>query len=232
MALSAPSDDREDWFDADFVDDWLRRQEARGDERHHQFSMLRSLFLKEPNERFSYLDIGAGDGALDESILGRYHGAQATLLDGSPVMVERAQQRLKPFGGQVRVVQGDLSTAAWTEAAGGPFDVVVSTIALHNLEDPRRLRALYGEVCGLVAPGGMFMNLDYMRAPSRSVWPIYQGASKDPEGSWKMGVRSMREYAGSVDEHLGWLSEAGFAPVDCFWREFRLAIVAGLKSGS
>ena len=81
----------------------------------------------------------------------------------------------------------------------------------------------------ILAEGGFFMNLDYMRAPSRALWPLYQKASRRSEGGFAMEIRSIRDYAGTADEHVGWLREAGFAPADCFWREFRLAIVGGFK---
>jgi hypothetical protein len=44
-----------------------------------------------------------------------------------------------------------------------------------------------------------------------------------------MAVRGYRPYVGSVDEHLAWLREAGYSPVDCFWREFRIALFGGFR---
>jgi len=32
-----------------------------------------------------------------------------------------------------------------------------------------------------------------------------------------------------MQEQMGWLRDAGFSPVDCFWKEFRLAIFGGFK---
>jgi tRNA (cmo5U34)-methyltransferase len=191
--------------------------------------MVRSLFPHQPEERFRYIDVACGDGALDEMLLARYTAAEATVLDGSPVMVERARERLRPFGDRVVAVQGDLATPAWREAVQGTFDVAVSTIALHNLEDPRLVRDLYREIYEVLSDGGLFMNLEYIRAPSRALWSYYQRSSADPEGGWVMPIRSIRDYAGTLDEQLGWLRDAGFNPVDCFWKEFRLAIFGGFK---
>jgi len=219
----------EDWFDADFVANWLERQEQRRPERLRQYSMVRALFPRRPDETFRYIDIACGDGALDEMLLTRFTGAHATLVDGSPVMVERAKERLKPFGDRVTAVVGDLATAAWRDAVSGLFDVGVSTIALHNLEDPRLVRDLYREIYDVMADGGLFMNLEYVRAPSRALWPFYTHSSADPEGGWVMPIRNIRDFVGTVDEQLAWLREAGFGPVDCFWREFRLAIFGGFK---
>ena len=225
----AAQQEREDWFDDVFVDDWLRRQEDRASERSRQFAMVRALVPRAPSEAFRYIDLAAGDGALDELLLTRFPHAEALLLDGSPAMVQRARARLDRFTDRLTLVQADLESPDWRRQVEGQVDVALSTIALHNLEDPLRIRALYSEIFGLISEGGFFMNLDYVRAPSHALWPLYRRASADPEGGYSMGIRSIRDYAGSVDEQLGWLREAGFAPVDCFWREFRLAIFGGFK---
>jgi len=220
---------REDWTDEAFVRDWLRRQEERAPERQRQFSMLCSLMPYSPGDAFRYLDLAAGDGSLDDMLLRRFPKAEATILDGSPVMVKIAGERFRHLGGRVSVVQGDLETPIWRDAIKPSFDIAVSSIALHNLEDPLRIRALYGEVFDILSDSGFFMNLDYVRAPSHALWPLYQHATRSADSGFSMGIRSLRDYAGSVDEQLGWLREAGFGPVDCFWREFRLAIFGGFK---
>jgi tRNA (cmo5U34)-methyltransferase len=221
--------EREDWTDEAFVRNWLRVQEERAPERNRQFAMLCSLIPRAADDAFRYIDIAAGDGSLDAVLLEHFPRAEATLLDGSPVMVKIAGERFQSLGGRVSAVQGDLETPAWRDAVKPPFDVALSSIALHNLEDPLRIRALYGEIYELLADGGFFMNLEYVRAPSRALWPLYQHAARGADSGFSMQIRSLRDYPGSVDEQLGWLREAGFSPVDCFWREFRLAIFGGFK---
>ena len=220
--------EEENWFDDAFVVDWLARQEGRSAERRRQFAMVRSLIPRTPEEDFRYVEVGCGDGALAETILERFPRVHATLVDGSPAMLQKAGERLARFGSRLTLARGDLSAPCWAEAVSPPFDVAASTIALHNLEDPARVRALYGEVWTIVAEGGFFMNLDYMRAPHPALSLLYRLASADPESGF-MRVRGYRDYVGTVDEHLGWLAEAGFAPKDCFWMETRLALVGGFK---
>jgi tRNA (cmo5U34)-methyltransferase len=220
--------EEENWFDDAFVEDWLGRQKARATERERQFAMMGALVPRRTDEPFRYLDLGAGDGWLDEGLLDRFGQATAVLVDGSPAMLERAKQRLGRFSDRVEYVQADLSTPNWQEAVKGPLDLTVSTIALHNLEDPAACRQLYRAVGGLMAPGGFFMNFDYVRAPHPSLGSLYRFASTDEKAGFS-AVRGYRDYLGTVDEHLGWLAEAGFAPTDCFWREFRIALFGGFK---
>jgi tRNA (cmo5U34)-methyltransferase len=48
-------------------------------------------------------------------------------------------------------------------AERGPFDAVVSALAIHHLEDARK-RELFTEVHRLLVPGGIFANLDLVRS--------------------------------------------------------------------
>src|SRR5437773_2054555 len=124
--------EREDWTDEAFVRDWLRRQEDRSTERVRQFSMLCSLIPRGLDESFRYIDVAAGDGSLDAMVLDRFPRAEATLLDGSPVMVKIAGERFAQSGRHVAVAQGDLESPDWRESVKPPFDIAVSSIALHN----------------------------------------------------------------------------------------------------
>ena len=49
---------------------------------------LCSLIPRASDESFRYIDVAAGDGSLDAMLLDRFPRAEATLLDGSPVMVK------------------------------------------------------------------------------------------------------------------------------------------------
>lgn len=228
MERAAPRHERENWADEAYVADWLVRQESRAAERQRQFAMVYALVPRAADEGFRLLDIGAGDGSLTEMLLQRFPRAEATLVDGSPGMVERARGRLQPFGSRAAVVVSDLATPAWAASVAAPFDVAVSTIAIHNLEDPLRIRVLYGEVFQLMSDGGFFMNLDYMRAAQPALGSFYRWASAAAEAGFAP-VRGYRDYAGTVMEHLGWLQEAGFGAAECFWKELRLAVVGGFK---
>jgi len=218
---------REDWFDEEYVDDWLVRQEPRNAERHRQFAMVRSIVPKRPEEPFRYLNVGAGDGRLDAYLLARFPRAEATLLDGSSRMLEHAQERLRTFNGRVTYAEGDLR-ADWPDAAGGPFDVAVSTIAIHNLREGSLIRKVYADVFGLLADGGFFVNLDYVRAVSPELRPLSAWALGDRE-AWPLARPRTGNGSGTVGEQLIWLRGAGFAPVDCFWREFQVALFGGFK---
>jgi tRNA (cmo5U34)-methyltransferase len=102
---------------------------------------------------------------------------------------------------------------------------------VHNLADPGRIRKLSAEIYDVVADGGFFMNFDYVRAPSPRVRELVNWASGDPEAGY-LSRSTGGQASGSLDEQLGWLREAGFAPVDCFWKEFQATLFGGFKGSS
>ena len=75
-------------------------------------------------------------------------------------MFDQARERLGPLAERVEFAQGDLRDPKWVDGMDGPFDAVVSSIAIHNVRDPERIKEIYGEIRPLVAPGGCFANLD------------------------------------------------------------------------
>ena len=219
---------REDWFDEDYVAYWIAQQEGRTSERQRQFAMVRALVPKSPDQPFRYVNLGAGPGHLDEVLLGHFPAAEATLVDGSLAMLAEARKRLEPYEGRVEFVQANLASQEWTGGVKGPFDLAVSTIAIHNLRDPRRVRELYGEVFGLVGHGGLFLNLDYVRMARTALEPLAAWAKKDPDAGF-LGSHGGRGLPGTVEEQLGWLREGGFAVADCLWKEFQIALMVGVR---
>jgi tRNA (cmo5U34)-methyltransferase len=168
------------------------------------------------------LDLGAGDGRL-LGVVGREHpSASGVALDFSPTMLQRARER---FGGegQVWVVEHDLEEPLPGEALG-TFDAVVSSIAIHHLEDGRK-RALYEEVFALLEPGGAFLNLNRVASPTPALRRRFLVAmGHDPYDD----APSDRPL--DVETQLRWLREIGFADVDCHWKWLELALLGGVKS--
>jgi hypothetical protein len=77
-------------------------------------------------------------------------------------MLAQAKARLARHAGRVRFVQSDLLDAAWTKTAGGPFDLAVSGIAIHNLHEMAAIAACYEAVHGLLKPGACFVDYDHL----------------------------------------------------------------------
>src|SRR5205085_63033 len=89
----------------------------------------------------------------------------------------------------------DLQDAGWAKQVGGPFDLVVSGIAIHNLENMGAIANCYEGIHGLVKPGGCFIDYDYF------------------------------DRAGGIALHQHMLRVAGFRNVEVLWHEHPTAVV-------
>jgi SAM-dependent methyltransferase len=103
----------------------------------------------------------------------------------------------------------------------GPFDAVVSSFAIHHVSDARK-HALYGEIADLLAPDGVFANLDLVASPTRALhekWRAEMDAVDDPS-----------DQLCDLQSQIGWLSAVGLQDVDCIWKWRSLSLMRGQKS--
>jgi tRNA (cmo5U34)-methyltransferase len=179
------------------------------------------------------LDLGAGTGLLSAAILAAYPDATVELLDGSEPMLGEAQERL---GAAVRAVHvADMAEPL----PAGPFDAVVSALAIHHLDHADK-RALFSRVHGVLRPGGVFVNAEQVTAPTPELTELYEArweqecranGATDEElaATWERMRRHDRCL--DVEPQLAWLRAAGFATADCVYKHWRFAVMAGFKEG-
>jgi ubiquinone/menaquinone biosynthesis C-methylase UbiE len=192
------------------------------------------------------LDLGCGDGVLLETIMAAYPDATGVALDGSAAMLERARARLGDTG-RVQFVQADFNDAAWSDALHGgvTFDAVVSGFAIHHSEDMRK-RELYAEVFGLLKPGGVFINVEHVASATPRGEQFFEEAWVENVARFRRENGEHVDYAAAlaefrarpdkaanrlapVETQLSWFREIGFADVDCYWKQFELAVLAGYR---
>src|SRR5262245_57177922 len=99
------------------------------------------------------LDLGAGTGILSWTILNSVPSGRLTLLDESAEMLKRAEARLAQFRAEILV------QPLTAELPAGPFDAVVSALAIHHLSDEDK-RSLYVRIPRVLSPGGLFINAE------------------------------------------------------------------------
>jgi len=141
------------------------------------------------------LDIGAGYGFVTEEVLHAYPKARVTLQDYSDLMLAHAREHLAKSLGQLSFVLADLTDPAWSERVGGPFDLIVSAIAIHNLRKLEAIAACYRGIATLLKPGAAFLDYD--------LFPI----------------------AGGIETHIGMMQEAGMSRVSRTWDDGHAAII-------
>jgi cyclopropane fatty-acyl-phospholipid synthase-like methyltransferase len=196
-----------EWADPSRVTEYLSREIPHRD-------VAEALLLDALPERVErFLDLGTGDGRLAALIVGRHSGSRGVAVDASRPMLARAAER---FEGDARVelVAHDLDQPM---TVAGPFDAVVSGLAIHHLSDARK-RSLFGEIRSLLVPGGVFANLDLVASATARQHERFRRAigrvQDDPT-----------DQLAGLCEQLGWLRDAGFAEVDCHFKWLELALV-------
>jgi trans-aconitate methyltransferase len=195
----------------------------------------------------SFADLGCGGGALTQALLARYPEAGATLVDFSEPMLAAARTQLAAHRPAPHFVVADLASPAWRDAISGrpPFDCVVSGYAIHHLPDARK-RALYGEIFDLLAPGGMFINIEHVA--SRTPWiesvsdelmieSLFLFHTRQAGGKTREQVAA--EYVhrpdkaanilAPVETQCEWLRARGYEDVDCYFKVFELAVFGGRR---
>ena len=168
------------------------------------------------------LDLGAGDGRLLALLRLDRPESRGVATDLSPTMLEAARAR---FAGDasVEVVAHDLDAPLSALGEAGSFDVVVSCFAIHHCSHARK-RALYAEVFALLAPGGVFYNLEHVASPTPELHEAFFAAL-----GMTLADEDRSNQLLDVETQVAWLREIGFTQVDCFWKWRELAVFGGVK---
>ncbi|MEA2316001.1 MAG: tRNA (cmo5U34)-methyltransferase [Solirubrobacteraceae bacterium] len=176
------------------------------------------------------LDVGAGTGLLAARVLAALPDAEVTLLDGAPAMLEEARARL---GDGASYVHGDFSR----DLPDGPWDAVVSSLAIHHLDDAGK-QELTRRIHDALAPGGLFVNAEQVAGPTELLQRRYEawherssralGASDEEWGAAR--ERMTHDRCSPVADQLRWMREAGFQDVDCLFKDHNFAVLAGRRA--
>jgi tRNA (cmo5U34)-methyltransferase len=214
-----------EWKNAAKVSEYVERID-REDPRAEGFVVLAAVVPFPREQPIRVLDVGAGQGTVSSVLLDKFPAAQAIGVDVSEPMMEIGRERMAQYGERFAYHVGDFVDGDLPANLPGPFDVVVSSRAIHHLPTATKQR-LYGQIYACLNRGGAFFNLDGVAPPDERLRDIYRSArGSRPERSAD-GMRSPGHYFESLEEHLGLLRTAGFAPVDCFWKRLNLVLLGG-----
>ena len=132
------------------------------------------------------LELGTGTGETARRVLAAHPGATLVGIDASERMLAHARAAVP--GADLRVAQLE------DPLPPGPYDLVVSALAVHHLDGPGKA-GLFGRVAAVLRPGGRLVLGDVVvpEDPADVVTPI-DGVHDTPS---------------RVDEQLRWLEDAG-----------------------
>lgn len=223
------------WKEPERVREYVDRTDRQADERAGSFRYLVGLVPFDHAHAVRILDIGSGHGVVAGALLDQFPNGSAVGLDISEAMMAIGRERMARYGVRFRYHVGDFADGELPADLSGPFDVVVSSRAIHHLPSENK-RQLYRAIFMILAGGGCFFNLDMTAPRDDSLKEIYRRAGEIVHGPraerpMPRANRTSRHahFPQTVEEHLGLLSEAGFDPVDCFWKQLGNSLVGGYK---
>jgi tRNA (cmo5U34)-methyltransferase len=206
----------------------LRRRLVPGyDEFYGAVVDVLSLSAQPPRR---VLDLGAGTGLLSARIAEAFPDTEFELLDGSEPMLAEARLRLGDAVAAVHVA--DMADPL----PAGPFDAIVSALAIHHLTDADK-RRLFSRAREALVAGGVFVNAEQVAGPTDELTAIYNsiwerdcralGATEEELDGARERMRHDR--CVDVGSQLAWMREAGFGAADCVYKSWRFAVLAGFK---
>lgn len=154
------------------------------------------------------LELGIGTGETARRVLAEHHGARLVGVDESPPMLERARLTLpEDHIEELRV--GRLQDSL----PEGPFDLVVSALAVHHLDSAGK-QDLFLRVRDVLQSDGRFVLADVV-VPDRAkdaVTPLEEGF----------------DLPDRLADQLAWLADAGL-PAKVTWAWKDVAVVAAMR---
>lgn len=176
------------------------------------------------------LDLGAGTGLMSAAVIERYPDAELVLVDGAEEMLAHARERLSGYA--ITTVCADLREPL----PDGPFDAVVSALAIHHLEDEDKCD-LFSRIRSVLRPGGTFVNAEHVTGSSRWLGDVYRSLWREAcreagagEDEIVAAVERMEwDRSADIATQLDWMGAAGFEDSDCFFKHLHFGVLAGWR---
>jgi len=226
------------WQEPDRVAQYLESSDRREQERGGVLSLMTRLVSAEKNARLKILDVGSGHGPVAVACLDAFPNSHAIGLDISDAMMAEGGKRMARFGDRFRYMVGDFGAGSLPQnaVAAGPYDLVVSSRAIHHLP-PDRMKNLYADIYANLRPGGAFFNLDTASPEDGFVDDLFRSirrAEQPPSpprnpNEVPHSVSSYHHRDATLARHLEWLKDAGFVAYECFWKHLGRALIGGWR---
>jgi tRNA (cmo5U34)-methyltransferase len=234
--------DSSHWSDSRFAKEYRDQADGYIPERRKLIEIAQSLyryFVRSACPR-RMLDLGCGDGLMTQELLKVDDSIEATLVDGSPTMLEAAGMRLAQHQ-KKRLVKASFQDLLMQDPLKDTFCFVVSSLAIHHLVMEQK-EALFKYIHHHLDPGGLFLNIDVVLSPTEdlenyylTLWQEWIDAhAADSQKATLLPVP--KQYKDNSDNtpdpllpQLQALERIGFKNVDCYYKYGIFAMFGGTK---
>jgi tRNA (cmo5U34)-methyltransferase len=233
----------EDWTDMEQARRWSADPVSHNPTRPEQLDIMLSVLADEYRPGTYVLDVGMGSGIVEDLVFRRVPGVMVVGMDASEPMVALAHERLAPYRGRYDVVMGDLTRLGEKTLPEHEYSVAISVQVIHNVAHEYK-REAFTFVHRALAPGGLFLLVDRVRVDTPTLFGAYlamwrrldrlhearvSANERDTFREHEASVATRGDQPATLEEHLLWLREAGFADVACLHLHTNRALFAARK---
>lgn len=236
--------DKSNWAKPEFSQGYRDNADVFIIERRRILAILQSFyvhFIKDGKGK-AVLDLGCGDGIATAAIAEAGGAIAATLVDGSKDMLAKSRERFTGLP-DAKYIHASFQEILREGLLEGPYNFIVSSLAIHHLTMEEKA-ALFNKAYSLLHPGGRFVNIDVILAPSDTLEQWYLSLWKDwiDERKRSLGLTGyqfdgiIQQYKDNkdnkpdtLDSQLDALHRAGFHDVDCYYKYGIFTMFGGIK---
>jgi tRNA (cmo5U34)-methyltransferase len=182
------------------------------------------------------LDVGCGAGNYTLKLLERLPGLEATLIDLSLPMLERAKARVsRASGGLVTTIQADIRAVELPEEQ---FDIILAAAVLHHLRTDEEWRKVIAAFHRTLRPGGSVWIFDLVESSIPAVEQLMR--RRYGEYLTRLKDEAYRDHVFAyVDKEdtprpllfqLNLLSQVGFSEIEVLHKNVCFAAFGAVKS--
>jgi len=236
MTFTPPGHD--DWENPEFAQHWDAVVSAANPSRAEQLDLLVAIVERVYVAGSSILDLGIGSGLVELALFARVPEARIVGVEQSEAMIALAEQRLAPFADRCQIVRHDLAEIESLMLPERTYSIAFSVQTLHHIPHEAQ-RAVYGFVARLLPRGGVFLHMERVALDAETfaeviapAWEALESRAEVKSGGTaedflaRLSYKS--EYAATLEQHLAWLREAGFASA-CLHLQLNRVLMAGVK---
>lgn len=182
------------------------------------------------------LDVGCGAGNYTLKLLEYLADLDATLIDLSRPMLDRAAERVGAASkGRITTIQSDIRQL---ELADGQFDIVLAAAVLHHLRTDDEWTSVFRSLFRTLRPGGSLWVFDLVESTLSAV----QGLMQRQYGEYltRLKNEAYRDHVfayieredtpRSLDFQLDLMRRVGFAQVDVLHKNLCFAAFGAVKA--
>jgi len=180
---------------------------------------------------FSMIDLGCGTGTISKSVKQKYPNTDITCVDIAGKMLEIAKDKI---GGSVNCIQADFNNFEFPRK----YDLVVSSLALHHLENDDHKLAFYEKIFSSLNKNGVFINIDVVLGSDNDIQEVYMEKWKDfmrskvsddeINNKW-LPTYYAEDRPAKLTAHLDMLNKSGFSCVDVIYKYYNYTVYTGKK---